>query len=63
LPVLYVLEVAAATGIDSRAWLDKKIWRWDNIDDGRVNGVIASDPECDRDVVLGMAVGYGQEAV
>jgi len=56
---LYVLKVAAATGVDSGAWLDKKVRRWDNIDDGRVNGIIASDPECDRDVVLSTAVGNG----
>jgi len=56
---LYVLKVAAATGVDSGAWLDKKVWRWDDIYDGRVNGVIASDPECDGDVVLSTVVGDG----
>lgn len=63
LPVLYVFKIAAATGINGRARLDEEVCRWDNIDDGRASGILAGDPEGNRDIVVCTAVSNGEKAV
>jgi len=63
LPVLYVFKIAAATGINGRARLDEEVCRRDNIDDGRASGILAGDPEGNRDIVVCTAVSNGEKAV
>ena len=63
LPVLQVVVAAATADVEEAAGADEHVAGGDDIDEGRVPGVLADDPDGEGDVVAGAAVCDGEEAV
>jgi len=62
-PVLGVLDVTSAADIDVLAGLDEHVGCGDNVRYRGLAGVLSRDPEGDRDVVRGIAICDGKQAV
>jgi hypothetical protein len=61
--VLDVVDIAPSADIDVLSGLDKHVISRDYIRDRRLAGILAGDPDRDGNVVRGLAIGDGEEAV